>query len=415
MPALTLTFKVHQPFRIAKVHLNGGIGNDIFQSYFDHGLNKFVLDKVAKNCYYAANATLLDLLDRFKSERRKFKIAFSFSGVFFELIENFNFRDLFESFLQLGRHKNVEILGETYYHSLASLFPEKDEFIEQVNLHRQRMKELFGKEPKVFLNTEMIYNNIIGKIVEDLGFKGIFTEGHERILGWRSPNYVYVRKYCFPNDPEPKHRIKILLRNYRLSDDVGWRFSCKDWEEWPLTADKYAAWLSATPGQVINLAMDYETFGDHHWQDTGILIFLRYLPEEVLKYESLEFMFPSEVVEKFEPVGEIDVFELASVSWADMERDVSAWLGNSMQQVLFKEIQEIGKLVKKLNNPFYTRIWRLLQISDNFYYCCTKWWNDGDVHKYFSVFDTPHDCFANFMAILYDFKVRLLQELNGKK
>jgi alpha-amylase len=415
MPALTLTFKVHQPFRIAKVHLNGSIGNDIFQDYFDHGLNKFVLDKVSKNCYYAANATLLDLLDKFKSERRKFKIAFSFSGVFFELVENFNFRDLFESFLQLGRHKNVEILGETYYHSLASLFPEKDEFIEQVNLHRQRMKELFGKEPKVFLNTEMIYNNVIGKIVEELGFKGIFTEGHERILGWRSPNYIYVRKYCFPNDPEPKHRIKILLRNYRLSDDVGWRFSCKNWEEWPLTADKYAAWLNATPGQVINLAMDYETFGDHHWQDTGILLFLRYLPEEVLKYESLEFMFPSEVIEKFEPVGEIDVFEFSTVSWADMERDVSAWLGNSMQQLLFKEIQEIGKLVKKLNNPFYTKIWRLLQISDNLYYCCTKWWNDGDVHKYFSVFDTPYDCFANFMAILYDFKLRLMQELNCTK
>ena len=256
----------------------------------------------------------------------------------------------------------------------------------------------------------MLYNNLIAKIVEDLGFKGIFTEGTEKILKWRNPNYVYVRKYCFPNDPKPEKRIRLLLRNYRLSDDIAYRFSSRNWNEWPLTADKFAAWLSATSGQVINLFMDYETFGEHQPADSGIFWFLRALGEHVLKYDNLEFMTPSDVIKNFEPVGEIDVFELSTVSWADMERDTSAWLGNSMQQMVFNEVKNMEKIVKRTNNPDLIKIWRLLQQSDHYYYVCNKWWSDGDVHKYFSSFGTPEEAFANFMNIISDFKARVQLE-----
>ena len=201
----------------------------------------------------------------------------------------------------------------------------------------------------------------------------------------------------------------------RLSDDIGYRFSAKNWDQWPLTADKYAAWLNATPGQVINLFMDFETFGEHQWAESGIFWFLKALPYEVLKYDNLEFATPSEVVKKFSPVGEIDVFEFSTASWADMERDVSAWLGNRMQQVCFEELKNLEKHVKKLKDEELLRIWRLLQISDHLYYICTKWWGDGDVHKYFSPFQTPQDGFVNFISIISDFKARVLSELTKKE
>jgi alpha-amylase len=252
-------------------------------------------------------------------------------------------KDILESFKQLAESGCVEFLGETYYHSLASLFESKDEFIEQVNQHSQIVKDLLGFKPSTFVNTEMIYNNLIAKTVEDLGFKAVFTEGIEKILGWRSPNFVYLRKNCFPNEPSADKKIKVLLRNYRLSDDIGYRFSAKDWNEWPLTADKYAAWLNATPGHCINLFIDYETFGEHQWTESGIFWFLKALPHMVFKYGNLEFSTPSETVEKYQPVGDIDVFEFSTISWADMERDVSAWLGNKMQQICFEELKQIGR------------------------------------------------------------------------
>ncbi len=415
MVLISFCFEVHQPMRIATFQPNGELRNDkLIENYFNHGLNKWVYDKVASRCYLPANSIMLELIDNLKHEKKKFKIAFSISGIFLELTEKFN-KDVLETFKQLVETGCVELLGETYYHSLASLFESKDEFIEQVNLHRQTMKDLFGKEPKVFANTELIYNNVIAKIVENIGFKGIFCEGAERVLGWRSPNYVYTRKFCFPDDPPPKKRIRVLLRNYRLSDDIGYRFSAKDWNEWPLTADKFAAWLNATPGQCINLFMDYETFGEHQWAESGIFWFLKALPYEILKYDNLEFATPSEIISKFEPVGEVDVFELSTASWADMERDVSAWLGNRMQQVCFEEIKNLEKHVKKLNNPYFLKVWRYLQISDHLYYICTKWWSDGDVHKYFSCFPTPQDGFANLISIISDFKARVFTELVKKE
>lgn len=415
MPFITLNFQVHQPFRISNFQSNGYTSiNDLSRCYFNHGLNKWVFERVANRCYLPANRILLEAIDNLKHEKKKFKVSFSLTGTFLESAEMFN-KDVLDSFKQLAQSRCVEILGETYYHSLASLYESKDEFIEQVNAHRQAIKDYFGVEPKVFVNTEMIYNNIIGKIVESLGFKGIFTEGSERILGWRSPNYLYVRKFCFPDDPPPKDRIKILLRNYRLSDDVAYRFSARNWDQWPLTAEKYTAWLSATVGEVINLFMDYETFGEHQPEESGIFWFLKALPYIILKHQNLEFLTPSEAVEVCSPIGEIDVFEFSTLSWADMERDTSAWLGNRMQQIMFNEVKNLERHVKSLNNPQLLKAWKLLQQSDHYYYMCTKFWADGDVHKYFSSFDRPEEAFANFMNILADFKTKIITEMMKKE
>ncbi|MEM5853112.1 MAG: glycoside hydrolase family 57 protein [Candidatus Aenigmatarchaeota archaeon] len=408
MVFITFNFQVHQPFRLSHFH-SDGLSQDV-SSYFNFGLNKMVFEKVRDRCYLPATNILLELMDKFKHEKRKFKVSFAMSGIFLEFCEKYG-KDVLENFKQLIKTKNVELIGETYFHSLASLFETKEEFVEQVRLHTQAMKDYFNFKPRVFVNTEMIYNNVIGRIVEDLGFKAIFTEGAERILGWRSPNYVYVRKYCFPDDKNWNERIRILLRNYRLSDDIGYRFSAMNWDQWPLTADKYAAWLNATPGQCINLFMDFETFGEHQWAESGIFWFLKSLPFEILKYDNLEFATPSEVIEVLEPVGEIDVFEFSTVSWADMERDVSAWLGNKMQQVCFEEIKNLGNFLKNLEDGELKRVWRLLQTSDHYHHMCNKMWSDGDVHKYFSYFNTPEEGFANFMKILSDLKAKIFMRL----
>lgn len=409
MPSITLNFQVHQPFRISNFQANGSSWSNL-ENYFNHGLNKWVFERVSNKCYLPANRILLEVIDNLKQEKKCFKVSFSLSGMFLDHCEKFN-KDLLDSFKQLAKTRKVEFLGETYYHSLASLYESKEEFIEQVNLHRQAIKDLFGFYPKVFVNTEMIFNNLIAKIVEDLGFRAIFTEGAERILGWRNPNYVYVRKYCFPNDPKPKDRIRVLLRNYRLSDDVSYRFSAKWWDQWPLTAEKFSAWLSATSGQLINLFMDYETFGEHQPADSGIFWFLKALPYMVLRTENLEFLTPSEAIKKYEPIGEIDVFEFSTVSWADLERDTSAWLGNKMQQLIFNEIKNLESMVKRTKDTKLLKTWRYLQQSDHYYYICTKWWSDGDVHKYFSSFATPEEAFANFMAVISDFKMRVQTRL----
>jgi alpha-amylase len=273
------------------------------------------------------------------------------------------------------------------------------------------MKDLLRIEPKVFVNTEMIYNNLIAKAVEDLGFKAIFTEGVDRILGWRSSNYVYARGPISENDKPLSERIRVLLRNYRLSDDVGYRFSSKSWDQWPLTAEKYSIWMSATPGQVINIFIDFETFGEHQPEESGIFYFLKALPWKVFDWQNLDFALPSEIIKTFSPVDEIDVHEFNTISWADMERDTSAWLGNSMQQMAFEELKKLEALVKQNGNKHLLLLWRLLQQSDHLYYMCTKWWEDGDVHKYFSPFSSPHDSFLNIISGISEIKVRIAKEL----
>ena len=413
MTFITISFEIHQPIRVRRKPLRILPNNFMFENFFDDEKNRQIFNKVANKCYLKATRILLELLDLTKRDKNPFKINLSISGMFLEQAEMYN-QDVLEYILQLGKHKNVEILGETYYHSLVSLFDNMEEFIEQVLHHYFKMYEIFRKKPKIFVNTEMIYNNIIAKTVEELGFKGIITEGTERILSWRSPNYVYTRIAFKENDLPREKRIKIFLRNYRLSDDVAFRFSARWWNEWPLTADKYAAWLAATPGQVINIYMDYETLGEHHWEESGIFWFLKALPFEIQKYEHLKFANFSELVRKLKPIGEIDVFELSSISWADIERDVSAWLGNEMQITAFEEIKKIRKLVKLIDDPKIWKIYRLLTQSDHFYYMCTKYWADGDVHKYFSPFNTPIQAFSSYMNVLADFKSVLLSMLDSK-
>ena len=385
MTSLCFYFQVHQPLRLNKF--------TVFTQnapYFDDNRNKHYFERIARKCYLPTNKVLLDLIDQYGKD---FKIAFSLTGIFVEQCKKFA-PQVLDSFKELSKTKSVEFLNETYYHSLAALFS-MDEFKSQIELHKAMIKDNFKQNPKVFRNTEAMYSNQIAKAVEDMGYKGIITEGYESILGWRSANYLYKPKDC--------KSISALLRNYKLSDDIGFRFSAKWWEEYPLTADKYASWLSASEGDCINLFIDYETFGEHQWEDTGIFEFLKHLPDEVLKYKNLNFKTPSEVVKSYKPVGVIDVPFI--LSWADVQRDTSAWLENDMQRLAFEQMSKLENMVKKNQELLHT--WRLLQTSDHFYYMCTKWWADGDVHKYFNPYNSPYDAFINYMNILQDIKRRI--------
>ncbi len=399
MTSIVLNFEIHQPIRLDWMRDEHKISNngDFFKRYFDMGLNEKIFRRVAKKCYYPTNDAMLETIDGMKKIGKDFKLSYSLSGTFIEQAKMWE-PGLLDSFKRLAETGNVEFLDETYYHSLSSLFGEnKDEFVAQLRIHRKAMKELFGQEPKVMRNTEFLYNNLIARTAERAGYRGIYTEGIEWILrGWRSPNFLYR--------PIGTKNISLLLRNYRLSDDIGYRFSAHDWNEWPLTADKYASWLASTPGDLINICMDYETFGEHQWQESGIFWFLKSLPYQIANHDNLEFATPSEVIEKHKPKGEIDVFDFSTISWADMERDVSAWLGNKMQQKAFEQVRKLEKSVLKTQNPELLHIWRLLQTSDHYYYLCMKWWGDGDVHHYFSHMKNPHEAYANFMNIIYDFK-----------
>jgi alpha-amylase len=297
----------------------------------------------------------------------------------------------------------VEFLEETNYHSLAGLFDDREEFKEQIYEHQNNMKEMLGVKPQVFRNTELLYNNSLAATVEELGYKAILTEGTERLLGDRSPNYVYRAK---------DSNIRVLLRNYKLSDDIGYRFSSRWWSEYPLTADKWASWASLTPGETINIFMDYETFGEHQWEETGIFKFLRALPAEVMD-RKLTFRTPSEVISRYDPVGEIDVGDFSTISWADNERDTSAWLGNDMQRRCFEDVKMLAPYVRRTNDMEIIRIWKHLLTSDHFYYMCTKWLGDGDVHSYFSIHSSPFDAAINYMGVLIDFKSMVFKKLRG--
>ncbi len=395
MPSVCFYFQVHQPFRIKRYQLFSiGKDSDYFNDDSNTKLNnQKILNKVAEKCYLPANAVMLELLEKYP----EFKVSYSFSGVFLEQLETYA-PEVLRSFKKLINTGRVEILSETYYHSLSFLYSQ-DEFRSQVKLHDDKIKKLFGVTPTVFRNTELIYNNELARVVEDMGYKAILAEGADHILDWRSPNFLYR--------PKGTKKIKLLLKNYRLSDDIAFRFSSKEWSEHPLTAPKFADWVSQVNGngEVINLFMDYETFGEHQWEDTGIFNFLRALPSEVLKNPDNNFMTPSEVATNYPARGELDVHHF--VSWADIERDLSAWLSNSMQHEAAHNLYEMEKQVMKTGDNVLIHDWRRLQTSDHFYYMCTKWFNDGDVHKYFNPYNSPYDAFISFMNVLNDMKLRL--------
>jgi alpha-amylase len=390
MPSVCFYFEVHQPWRLNRFSVfNIGKKIDPYSAYFNQEMNRQIFQKVAKKSYFPMNQQLMDLIHEYDGE---FRVSFSITGAFVEYCKKF-MPSVLKSFQELFNTGAVDLIEETYYHSLASLYDSLDEFEEQVAMHRDMIKEIFGYRPIVFRNTEAIYDNRIAKKIEEMGFKGVITEGTEYILGWRSPNFLYKPVNA---------NLKILLRNYKLSDDIGFRFSSREWPGFPLTAEKYAQWMTNSHGEIINLFMDYETFGEHHWIETGIFDFVRHLPEEVFKHQNLDFVTVNEAIQRYEPVGEIDV--PWAISWADEERNVSTWLGNDMQRACFTELQDIGRKLKQTGNQDLLHIWRLLQTSDHLYYISTKGFEDGAVHAYFSPYTTPYEGFMNYMNMLQDLK-----------
>lgn len=392
--AITLCFQVHQPFRLKKYRFFD-LGHDHY--YYDDFTNESIMRKVADKCYLPANELILDLINKHKG---KFKVTFSITGI---VIDQFRLYapDVLESFKKLADTGMVEFLAETNSHSLASLNC-REEFERQVDQHKKMLKEYLGVEPTSFRNTELIYSDEIGSWVADMGFKSMLTEGAKHVLGWKSPNYLY----CNAINP----RLKILLRNFVLSDDIAFRFSNRDWCEWPLTTEKYVNWLNklSSTSEIINIFMDYETFGEHHWKETGIFDFLKHLPGAILKKSQYTFMTPSEVADNFQTVSVIKV--PSPISWADEERDVTAWLGNDLQTAAFDKLYQLAPKVLECNDKQLNLDWMYLQTSDHLYYMCTKFFSDGAVHAYFTPYESPYEAFMNYMNILSDFEIRLNQK-----
>ncbi len=392
-------FHVHQPHRIKKYRVFD-IGND--NEYFnanDHTdlNNEKILRKVAEKSYIPTTRLLGDLLARYP----EFRFSLSFSGTVLDQFEA-HMPEVLEAFQALVKTGRVEILADTYYHSLA-FFYSRSEFEAQVAQHKAKVQKLFGYTPRVFRNTELSYTNTLAKWCEDNGYIGIMAEGWDPILGWRSPNYLYTPKDC--------SSIKVLLKNYKLSDDIAFRFGNQGWESYPLSSETYAQWVHAHhgDGETINLFMDFETFGEHQWENTGIFNFLNALPEKILSHGETSFKTASETVEAYNSVGEIDVPHI--LTWADTDRDLTAWVGNDIQRDAIAAIYRMEEDVLKADDADLTEKWRRLQTSDHFYYMCTKYFQDGDVHAYFSPYESPYDAYIAFMNALSDLQLRVTHAL----
>ena len=391
MSAVCFYFQVHQPYRL-RHYTFFDIGQSPF--YEDEDANCGILLKVARKCYLPMNDLLLRLIRRHEG---RFKVSFSISGTALDQFEAYA-PEVIQSYRELMATGCVEMLSETYAHSLSFLYSPED-FRLQVQRHDDRIEELFGVRPTVFRNTELIYNNALARAVEDMGYKAVLAEGADHVLGWRSPNFVYRPAGC--------EKIRLLLKNYSLSDDIAFRFSNHQWPEFPLTADKFTNWAQAAvaSGNIINLFMDYETFGEHQWETTGIFQFMEALPDYILRLPGFGFVTPSEAADRYDPVADLDVHNF--MSWADAERDLTAWLGNDMQHDAIEAVYRLEPKIRQLNNPGMLRTWQRLQTSDHFYYMCTKWFADGDVHSYFNPYGTPYDAYINYMNVLADFSLRL--------
>ena len=391
---IALYFQVHQPYRLKRYRFFD-IGKDKF--YFDEYANRSLAERIAKNCYLPANKLIKDLI---KQHGDKFKVTFSITGTVLEQFAEYT-PEVIQSFKDLAATGNVEFLAETYSHSLISL-KSKDDFKRQVNEHFALIKKLFGQKPTVFRNTELIYDNEIGATVADMGFEAMITEGAKHILGWKSPNMLYYNVL----NPE----LKLLLRNYKLSDDIAFRFSNKGWDQWPLSADTYASWLNKTEKQedFINLFMDYETFGEHQKAESGIFAFLKKLPEAVFNNTEFEFATASEIARCHQPVAPMNVPH--TISWADKERDITAWQGNEMQEEALEKLHKLNEKIVHIKNKKLNEDWRRLQASDHFYYMSTKISSDGIVHDYFNPYESPFNAFINYMNVLSDFTIRVDKE-----
>jgi alpha-amylase len=391
MSAICLYFHVHQPFRL-RTYRFFDIGDNHF--YYDEFQNRTILKRIANRSYLPANRILLDMIAR---HGKQFKVSFSLSGSLIDQLELYA-PEVIESFKALAKTGSVEFLAETYSHNLSSL-KSQEEFKRQVKLHSDKIESLFGVRPTAFRNTELIYSDAIGALVADMGYEVMLTEGARHVLGWKSPNFMYC------NAVNPK--LKVLLRNFQLSDDISYRFSNKGWSEWPLTTEKFAGWLNATDPkhEVINLFMDYETLGEYQGADTGIFDFLNALPETVLKKTKYRFHTPTELARKLQPVSPISV--PYAISWADSERDLTSWLGNDLQEDAFGSLYSIEQKVRNCTDPELLRDWNYLQTSDHFFFMSTKWFSDGEVHKEFNPYPTPYEAYINYMNALSDFMVRV--------
>ena len=390
MASVCFYFQVHQPFRLRRYSVF-----DTDYSYFDDRRNAQILNKVAGKCYLPTTRLILDLV---RKHDGRFRVAYSLTGCVIDQFKQ-HCPEMIDLLTALAKTGCCEFLGETYYHSLSFLYS-RDEFRAQVNRHATLMENLFGQRPTVFRNTELIYSNeVAGFIASVGGYRAVIAEGADHILGYRSPNYLYW--------PHGTRNLKLLLKNYRLSDDIAFRFSNRGWTEWPLTAEKFSKWINQINGDgfVCNLFMDYETFGEHQWSDTGIFDFLAALPGEVLKSGANDFKTPSQCAQAYEAVGEYDAPHM--ISWADTERDLSAWLGNAMQSNALHELYKLEQPIKEAEDESLLEDWRRLTTSDHFYYMCTKYFADGDVHKYFNPYESPYDSYINFMNVLDNMRSRL--------
>jgi alpha-amylase len=400
--SIVLYLHVHQPWRVRPYSLfeigqNHGYFNDTNPHHETN--NEAVFRKVAEKSYWPMNQLLQKILD----VHPEFRVNLSITGTFLEQCEQWD-PELLRSFQKLVATGRVEIIAETYYHSLA-FFYSRFEFEKQVLMHREKIQQLFGVKPRVFRNTELAYNNEVAAWAESAGYLGVLAEGWDKVLGWKSPNFVYKAAGT--------QNLKLLLKNYRLSDDVAFRFSDKQWAEFPLTAEKYMSWLGAVPDDqpLINLFMDYETFGEHQWQDTGIFNFFEAVVDQSIR-QGRGFMTATEALTAHDAADTVDMHD--TVTWADTERDLSAWLGNSMQNEALRYIYGMEDAVLRTSDTELIADWRNLQTSDHVYYMCTKWFHDGDVHAYFSPYDSPYDAFLYFMNAMRDVRWRVSEYHRGE-
>ena len=395
MRAICLYLHMHQPIRYREYSIFD-VGND--ENYFNgeyngRQSNERIFRKVTEKSY----KPMLGLIEKMMKRYPEFRVSLSITGVWLEQAEKWA-PELIEQIARMVAAGQVEIVGETYYHSLAYYY-NLDEFEAQVEMHAQKIRETFGVIPRVFRNTELAYNDSLATWAESKGYKGILAEGWDKILGWKSPNHVYRPAGC--------KNLRLLLKNYRLSDDIAFRFSNRNWSEWPLTASKYQKWLDmdALRGNLINLFMDFETFGEHQWEDTGIFTFFEQFVNGWMSAYENKFVTVSEACDLMEPADEISMPD--TVTWADTERDLSAWLSNAMQVSAMRDLYDLRERVLGLKDEDLISSWRKMTTSDHPYSMCTKYWNDGDVHAYFSAYASPYESFMYFMNVIRDIEYRL--------
>ena len=399
MKTVCFYFQVHQPLRLKKYRFFS-IGKD--HNYLDDPLNRSIVNNIATRCYIPMNNLFLELI---KKHKKSLKITFSISGL---AIEQFRMYapHVLDSFKALAKTGCVEFLAETYSHTLSSL-TDMEEFKSDVEKHSDLIEAEFGQRPTAFRNTELIYSDSIGSEVANMGFKSMIAEGAKHILGWKSPNYVYANA--------DSQNLRVLLRNYNLSDDIALRFSNQGWDEWPLTADVFANWLTTeiNPGEVINLFMNYEAFGEYNSVDSGIFEFMKALINILAQSNEVKLLTISETAAQHQPIAVLR--SPHAMSWTDEERDVTAWQGNELQQEAFSKLYALKDSVKALNNKDFDYKWSILQSSDHFLYMGTKWISDGGVHNYSNPFDSAYEAFIIYMNVLNDFELELKKAIENSK